>query len=125
MAHFFIVVLGSGLGGGCRYLISLLLFNYINYGVRFYLSTFTVNSIGSLLIGLVFALGTRGLVGDKGALLLTTGFMGGFTTFSSFSLENLRLLQQGEIATSILYIVSSIFFGLLFACIGYWLGKIV
>lgn len=120
----FLVIIGSGLGGACRYIVSQL-YTHNGYGAKFFLSTFTVNIVGSLLIGIVFALMSKGLVGDKGNLLIVTGFMGGFTTFSSFSLDSLKLLQQGEITTAIFYAFGSLFLGLLFVFIGYWLGKSV
>lgn len=120
--NFLIVLLGSGLGGGCRYLISQL-YSQQGYGERFFIATFTVNIIGSLLIGLVFALVSKGVVGDKGNLLIVTGFMGGFTTFSSFSLDKLRLIQQGDVTFAILYGFGSLLLGLLFVFVGYWLGK--
>lgn len=122
--NIFIVLIGSGLGGVCRYLISQL-YTHNGYGSKFFLSTFTVNIIGSLLIGIVFALVSKGLIGNKGNLLIVTGFMGGFTTFSSFSLDSLKLLQQGEVATAFFYAFGSLLLGLLFVFAGYWIGKMI
>lgn len=121
LQNFFIVLLGSGLGGGCRYLVAYF-YSLHNDGSRFFLPTLTVNTIGSLLIGFVFALVSKNMIGEKGNLLIVTGFMGGFTTFSTFSLDELRLIQQEEIMTSILYGFGSLFLGLLFVFIGYSLG---
>lgn len=120
----FIVLIGSGLGGACRYLVSQL-YTSNGYGAKFFLSTFTVNIIGSLLIGIAFALVSKGVIGSKGNLLIVTGFMGGFTTFSSFSLDSLKLLQQGEVATAVFYAFGSLLLGLLFVFVGYSFGKMI
>lgn len=119
-----IVIIGSGVGGAFRYLVSQL-YTHNGYGAKFFLSTFTVNIIGSLLIGVAFALVSKGVIGSRGNLLILTGFMGGFTTFSSFSLDSLRILQQGEIMIALLYAFGSLLLGLLFVFIGYSIGKII
>lgn len=121
MKQFLLVFLGGGLGSSLRYLISF----YLNpVFPLFYLGTFLVNIIGSLLIGILFGLGTStGQLPPNQSLLLATGFCGGFTTFSAFSLEGQSLLRSGEIFHFVLYIFGSILVGLLAVLAGIWIGK--
>lgn len=119
-----LVAIGSGVGGGCRYLMTHF-YQHLGYGAKFHLATFSVNLIGSLLIGVLFHYVSKGALGERYNLLLLTGFMGGFTTFSSFSLDNLRLLQQGQVLTAFLYALSSLLAGLLLVAVGFYLAKML
>jgi len=75
--------------------------------------TFAVNIVGCLAIGIIYGLSLRFLwFTPEWRLLLATGFCGGFTTFSAFSLENVQLLQQGNYATFAMYSLSSFTIGL-------------
>jgi CrcB protein len=95
MALFLLVCLGGAVGTAARYLLGLSI--QAALGPTFPFGTLTVNLVGSFLISLLMFLGV-----DKGALsssvrvVLTTGVMGGFTTYSSFNYETLRLFQQGS-----------------------------
>ena len=80
---------------------------------RFPLQTFAVNVLGSFVIGLVWAGVSRPDVSVVWGAFIVTGVLGGFTTFSTFSLETLQLLEQGEWRTGILYLVLS-----LVTCVG-------
>ena len=79
----------------------------------FPLQTFAVNVLGSFVIGLVWAGVSRPDVSLLWGAFIVTGVLGGFTTFSTFSLETLQLLEQGEWRTGILYLVLS-----LVTCVG-------
>jgi CrcB protein len=118
MAYFWIC-LGSALGGGCRYWVSGAVAQ--KYGEAFPAGTLLVNVIGCFLIGLIAALGDpdgRILVGPTARQFLMVGVLGGFTTFSSFSLQTLALLQAGEWA----YASANVLLSVLLCLIAVWLG---
>ena len=88
-------------------------------------ATFSVNIAGCLLIGLLYGIFARFLSSDSQWLLfLTTGFCGGFTTFSTFANESLTMLQSGHILNFAVYVLLSILAGLLAVCAGYALSRI-
>ncbi|MDG1377599.1 MAG: fluoride efflux transporter CrcB [Yoonia sp.] len=108
------VAIGGALGAVARYLVGL--------AVAFPLGTLTVNVIGSLAIGLVWALfAARGL--QTWLPLVMTGFLGGFTTFSAFSLDTLRLVEGGRYAAAGGYVFASVLLSLLACAFGLWLAK--
>nr|WP_243900364.1 CrcB family protein [Hymenobacter defluvii] len=77
------------------------------------MGTLLVNVLGCLLIGLFYAAAERGTIGSPELrLLLTTGFCGGFTTFSTFSYETIALLTDGEYFFGALYVAGSMLLGL-------------
>lgn len=92
--HILMVALGGALGASARFLISLGMSQWM--GSRFPWGTLTVNLVGSFLMGLIF-----GIVSQKSNVplhvqrFLMVGFLGSFTTFSSFALDNVHLLQTG------------------------------
>lgn len=100
MSRLFIVVLGGGVGSGARYLVSTWVADRLGAGLPW--GTFTVNLVGSLLLGGIAELGARSAAMSlEVRLLLTTGFMGGFTTYSTFNYETLKLLADGRIAAGL------------------------
>ena len=111
------VGLGSGLGGGLRSLIDLLVINIGPCALP--ISTFFINLTGSLLIGYLI-----GMWGNKSAMPVekwhfwVTGFCGGYTTFSAFSWQVIDLLRQGEGTIAGFYAASSIALGL----VAVWIG---
>ncbi len=115
------VFLGGGVGAVCRYLVTTQI--GMRLGTFFPFGTLTVNVVGSLLMGLIMgALAvlarTSGLLPEQVRLLLTVGFLGGFTTFSSFSLETLTLLRGGSYALAVVNIGANVLLGLLAAGVG-------
>lgn len=90
-------------------------------GTAFPLGTWTVNVVGSFLIGLVMTLSLeRNLIGPELRLLLTVGFMGGFTTMSTFSYETLTLLRDGSVSLALANVGTSV--GVCLAAV--WLGAL-
>ncbi|HNP20503.1 MAG TPA: fluoride efflux transporter CrcB [Panacibacter sp.] len=106
-----IVFAGSGLGGVARYGMQNWFARF--YALAFPFGTFTVNLIGCLLIGLFYALSEKGnLLTPEWRMALTTGFCGGFTTFSTFAYENMNLLRTGDYLYFGLYIAGSVLLGI-------------
>jgi len=107
MTGYLFVALGSAAGGMLRYWLSNYVYKWLP--VFFPFGTLTVNFIGSLIIGLlVFGLDDRGLLSPETRLLLTVGFCGGFTTFSTFSLETVNLIKNSEYLLAAINIVASV-----------------
>ena len=113
------VALGSAAGGVARWLVSSAL---ARPGADWPAGTLAVNVAGSLVIGVL----ARRLLGpDVGLawLLLATGFCGGFTTFSTFSLETMRLVQDGKAGRAMLYVVASVGLSLGATVAGWAMGR--
>ena len=112
MNKYLLVMVGGGLGSLARYVLSTEINNRI-LG-RFPIGTIAVNVTGSFLIGLLMVLLTEGFqLNPNWRLLLVVGFLGGYTTFSTFEFETLQLLQSGRPLLAILYVSSSVTIGLL------------
>lgn len=121
MDRFFWVCLGSAVGGGARYLVSGWMLKAL--GPSFPYGTLAVNLIGSFLLGgLMFAGVEAGLMPPTVRLALTTGVMGGFTTYSTFSYETLRYLQEGAWLLAVANVVLTVI-GCLAACLLGWWGS--
>ncbi|MCM4168710.1 Putative fluoride ion transporter CrcB [Arenibacter antarcticus] len=121
MKQLILVFLGGGTGSILRYLISKTFNSSIH---NFYLGTFLVNVIGCFLIGFIIGLSAKNdLLTQNQALLLTTGFCGGFTTFSSFALEQQTFLKNGDFLNFTVYTTTSILLGIMAVVFGFWLSK--
>ena len=117
MRDIVLVGIGSGIGGICRYLISLAMSHGCN-GLPW--GTFTVNVAGCLMIGILWG-ATNRIQNISPALLLflMVGFCGGFTTFSTFSKEGLALLQANNNMLFVLYTIGSVVLGIIAVALGY------
>ena len=114
------VCTGAVLGGAARYLAALLILPLAGFP----LATLFVNVTGSFIIGFYATLtgpGGRWFVRAEHRQFVMTGFCGGFTTFSSFSLETVRLLQAGQTKTALLNIAISVVTWL----VAVWLGHVM
>src|SRR5687768_13702450 len=118
MNDFLLVGAGGAIGSVMRYAVSLITGTAI-----FPYATFIVNISGSFIIGILLGLVTRNDITDHGWKFLAIGVCGGFTTFSAFSLEGFKLLQEQRYFIFLLYIVASITAGLLATYAGYMLSK--
>ena len=118
---YLLIALGSGLGGVARHWMTGMVSTRFA-GSTFPWGTFAVNVIGSLLIGVVAAV-PQSRLNESQRLFLATGLMGGFTTFSAFSLQSLTLMQSGKLAASAAYIVASVLFCVAGCALGWWIGR--
>lgn len=115
------VALGGGLGAVVRVLMSRAVSQLL--GTSFPWGTLAVNVLGGLLMGLIVALLAGRAVDPALRLLATTGFLGGFTTFSAFSLETAELLQRGQTGAAFGYMLGSVVFSVLAVFAGLALAK--
>jgi fluoride exporter len=106
---FLLVFLGAGIGGMARYAIGIAA---LRLGSDFPWGTFAINVTGSVLMGLFTGWAAARGSSQELRLLVATGILGGYTTFSSYSLEAALLLERGEIGAALLYIVGSVVLGL-------------
>ena len=119
-----LVLIGVGglLGSVCRYLVSLYITKQIPSAFPY--GTFIVNLTGCFLIGVIAGLSQRyNWLTPEWRFFLTTGFCGGFTTFSSFAFENTKLLQAGQYFTFGLYSVASFALGIVAVFAGLAISK--
>lgn len=126
MAYFYVFI-GGGLGAMCRYGVTTMA--GILLGGMFPWGTLIVNLVGSFLMGLVLGAllplaKSLQLLPESLRLLLTVGFLGGFTTFSSFSMETLTLIRGDSFFLAAVNVVGSIVLGLSAAYIGYQLAMV-
>jgi fluoride exporter len=111
MIRLLIIGTGSFFGGIARYLLSRFVQQHIP--TTFPYGTFSVNIIGCLLIGMIYGLSDRfDVINAEWRMFLAVGFCGGFTTFSTFSNENLSLLKDGNFLYFMLYAGLSVLLGL-------------
>lgn len=122
MLQYLIVLAGSGLGGLLRFVAGNWVLVRLNW--RYPAGTFLINVTGSFLIGLIMALLTeRWEVHPYWRLFLVVGFLGGFTTFSTFEFETLTAMRNGHGAVAALYVLSSVGFGYLAVWLGAAFGR--
>lgn len=106
---------GGFAGSAIRYIVSVMMFSTaLKSG--FPVGTLLINAIGSLLIGIFWVALPQG----GWQTLAMAGFCGGFTTFSAFSLESLKMLKEGNLTGTILYIICSVAVCILFVWMGAW-----
>lgn len=112
---------GGAAGSMLRYAVGYLMNKYVQH--PFPWATFVINVIGSLIIGILFGLvGRNQWLQQTGMLLLASGFCGGFTTFSTFALENADLMQKGQSFIAFTYMALSVIIGLALCRVGIWLA---
>ncbi|CAN5390722.1 fluoride efflux transporter CrcB [soil metagenome] len=116
------VAIGGAIGAVARYLLSLSALQEILKPFPF--PTFFINITGSFLIGFLLILFTEKFqVGDNLRLAMIVGFLGAYTTFSTFELEIWVLIKENQFLTAFLYFFSSILVGFIGVTLGIWLAK--
>ena len=118
MTNILLVGLGGFFGSVARYKLGGWLL-HLTAQEKFPFSTFAVNVVGCLLVGILAGLAEKHeLFGPGTRLFLFTGLLGGFTTFSAFGLETMFLLRRGETWVAAMYVVASVLLGL----VAVWVG---
>lgn len=113
MLNCIIVGLGGFIGTVLRYLVGLI---PIKNPDSFPVNTFIINILGALMIGIIaFAAAENQNLDAKLILFLKVGICGGFTTFSTFSLETANLIKSGSVLTAVIYVLLSVILGVLAA----------
>lgn len=113
--------LAGSLGAVARYLVTRFITTHSR--TQFPLGTLFINVLGAFLIGLLFALTTQKVMTPLQQSILATGFLGGFTTFSTMSWEGTQLTRIGNIGQSMLYLGGSFALGLGAVMLGILLGR--
>lgn len=124
MYALFLVIAGGGIGAGLRHGVNLGAARW--FGMEFPWGTLTVNVVGSFLIGVLaawFAFRGDSYTTQSLRLFLTTGILGGFTTFSAFSLDFALLFERGDAMLAAVYVVASVALSLAAIFAGLWLVR--
>lgn len=117
------IALGGALGAVSRHFVSNAVMKL--FGGSFPLGTFAVNVLGSLALGLLIVLFAHKLQATPVLRpLLAVGFLGSFTTFSTYSLETVLLVERGDIQGAVVYAGGSLIIGVLALMAGMWLGRL-
>lgn len=119
--NWLLVFVGGGLGASFRYLMQILLGRSDGHSLP--VSTLITNLTGCFIIGILTAISMKIKWNETYTLFLMTGFLGGFTTFSSFSIEFIQLLKNNHFVLALLYFVLSNFVGLALSGAGYYFFK--
>mgnify|MGYP001062834126 CR=1 FL=1 len=117
MTQILAIAAGGSIGAVMRYFVSTGVYSYLGRGFPY--GTLAVNVIGSLLMGLLYELFLQRLsVSPEVRALLLVGFLGAFTTFSTFSIETITLIEQGDLLKA----VGNIFVSVILCVAAAWLG---
>ena len=120
--HWLLVFVGGGLGSLSRHAINRAGLAMLGPGFPWW--TFAVNVAGSFAIGLLAGLFGGFETGNNARLFLITGFLGGFTTFSAFSLDALTLWERGQPMQAGLYVLGSVMLSLIAAAAGLMMSRL-
>lgn len=122
MQHLLLVAVGGAIGSGARHLINLAALRWV--GAAFPWGTLAVNILGAFFMGLAVELVARRFGSSQELrLFLTTGILGGFTTFSAFSLETVLLWQRGGHLSAAAYVAVSVAGSVAALLLGMWITR--
>lgn len=123
MSHLLLVMAGGAIGAGLRFLLGR--FTLHHFGPGFPWGTLTVNLVGGLAMGIVIGLFARfGSGGEGWRLFVGVGILGGFTTFSAFSLETANMIERGAMGLAAGYALISVIGSVAALFAGLWLVRI-
>lgn len=121
---YLLIAVGGASGALARYILGGIINNKLGPGFPY--GTLVINISGSFILGLFMTLGTeRFLISPNWRLLIAIGFLGAYTTFSTFSYETMTLLADGSIMRAGLNVVASVFIGLLACWVGILIGRMI
>ena len=110
--NYLLVFVGGGIGASLRHFVNVTCARCI--GIDFPWGTFIINITGSIVMGLIAGyLAFKGQASQPWRLFLMTGILGGYTTFSAFSLDSAVLYERGEIGQALFYVLGSVVFSIL------------
>ena len=118
MQILFFVCIGGAIGAGLRHTLNIFVVNFL--GQQLIWATFTINVIGSLIMGATMAyilLKAPDATGVRA--FIATGVLGGFTTFSTFSLDTLTMLERGDVHAALAYSLGSVVMAIAACTLGY------
>lgn len=119
MNTFVFIFIGAGLGGLLRHLMNTAITGFMGAGFPY--GILAINVLGSTTMGLLTGwLTWRGGMSAELRLFLATGFLGGFTTFSAFSLDTALLIERGETYLAAIYVTGSVLLSVLGLFVGLW-----
>jgi CrcB protein len=114
------VMAGGAVGAGLRYLVGLMLVGRSGFPY----ATLAVNLIGGFAMGILAALVLRGMAGESVRLFIGVGVLGGFTTFSAFSLESFQMIERGQIIMAGGYAIASVVGSIAALALGYAVARV-
>ena len=124
LSRFLLISIGAALGANARYFVGLWASGRI--GVAFPFGTTIVNVTGALMLGFVLEMTTdRFITSPEARLLIATGFLGSYTTFSTYMVESITLMRQGSLLLGVANIAGEAILGLLFAVLGMYLARVI
>jgi CrcB protein len=112
------ICVAGGLGSGTRFLVGLLTHRW--FGQAFPFGTLAVNVVGCFLIAVALQ---AGALTPTQRLVLATGFLGGFTTYSSFNYDALRFVSEGAIGKAVAYVVATVVGCAVAGVLGLWVAR--
>ena len=123
MVQIVIIGLAGSIGAVVRYLLGRLVAQRLRSQIPF--ATLLINVSGSFLIGLLFVAALRHRISSTVQVTLATGFLGGYTTFSTMSWEGVQLIRRGNQRASFLYLGGTVALGLLAVAVGFAVGWLI
>ncbi len=124
MQNYIIVTIGAAVGGAARYWVTNVVYKFLPSTLPY--GTLAVNIVGSFIIGFVmFYLDKNELISPQMRILLTTGFCGSLTTFSTFSFETINLMRDSEFLLAGTNIILNVVLSIGAVFIAYLIGKII